>query len=339
MCACRSRAVRASSSHLTCRTIHRSGCSSAGAATCSSLPWPATTAFICTPCRSGRTTRSARRAKFTIARPSATSRASPPTARSCSSARRSKAVSSISRCWRWTPRTADGSPSSRMARDQHRGMGLLATPGRSARAGRSNRTGAKRPLIWNPRTGERSDLPLDELEGDIRPVDWSEDAGRILLCQVHQAVQQLYLYDLEAATLTRLEHPGGTFSFGNDLGRTLGRTARSSPSGRTRRIRSQLIALDGRTGAYKRDVLAAGEVPAGRPLASISFTSSDGQQIQGWLALPDGEGPFPTILRDASAARRRWRPSTSRRQPGLAGSWLRLPDDQLSRLDHIWPRV
>ena len=26
------------------------------------------------------------------------------------------------------------------------------------------------------------------------------------------------------------------------------------------------------------------------------FTSSDGQTIQGWLGLPDGAGPFPTVL-------------------------------------------
>ena len=28
----------------------------------------------------------------------------------------------------------------------------------------------------------------------------------------------------------------------------------------------------------------------------MSFASSGGQEIQGWLAVPDGEGPFPTIL-------------------------------------------
>jgi dipeptidyl aminopeptidase/acylaminoacyl peptidase len=43
-------------------------------------------------------------------------------------------------------------------------------------------------------------------------------------------------------------------------------------------------------------VLAAGEMPPGYPWKSVTFTSSDGQVIQGWLGLPEGEGPFPTIL-------------------------------------------
>jgi dipeptidyl aminopeptidase/acylaminoacyl peptidase len=57
-----------------------------------------------------------------------------------------------------------------------------------------------------------------------------------------------------------------------------------------------LIELDGQTGVFRRTVLAAGETPPSRPWQSITFSSVDGQLIQGWLALPEGEGPFPTIL-------------------------------------------
>jgi dipeptidyl aminopeptidase/acylaminoacyl peptidase len=31
-------------------------------------------------------------------------------------------------------------------------------------------------------------------------------------------------------------------------------------------------------------------------LRTVSFTSTDGQEIRGWLGVPDGDGPFPTIL-------------------------------------------
>jgi len=51
------------------------------------------------------------------------------------------------------------------------GFRLLAT---------TNRTGVKRPLIWNPRSSERIDLPLDELDGEVIPLDWSADANRIM---------------------------------------------------------------------------------------------------------------------------------------------------------------
>jgi len=45
-----------------------------------------------------------------------------------------------------------------------------------------------------------------------------------------------------------------------------------------------------------RTVIAAGEVPPGHEWKSISFPSTRGQNIQGWLGLPDGNGPFPTII-------------------------------------------
>jgi dipeptidyl aminopeptidase/acylaminoacyl peptidase len=45
-----------------------------------------------------------------------------------------------------------------------------------------------------------------------------------------------------------------------------------------------------------RTLFAPAAVPAGHAWKSITFESSDGQQIQGWLGVPDGQGPFPTIL-------------------------------------------
>jgi dienelactone hydrolase len=158
----------------------------------------------------------------------------------------------------------------------------------------SNRSGVRRPLVWNPRTGERTDLAVDELEGEVVPVDWSPDASQILLCQFNRAVQQLYVYDLARGALRRLDHPAGTFS--------LYGTTYYAPDGaifaqwQDSTHPTQLIALDGATGAQTRTVLAAGEVPASRAWRSFSFASSDGTAIQGWLGLPDGDGPFPTIL-------------------------------------------
>jgi pimeloyl-ACP methyl ester carboxylesterase len=158
-------------------------------------------------------------------------------------------------------------------------------------AGTTNRSGVRRPLIWNPRTGERIDLDLPDLSGEVFPLDWSPDGNRLLLCQFSQAVQQLYIYDLAMQTLTRLNHPGGTlnsayFTPGSDIFVHLQDALQPA----------RLVALDGETGKLLRTVLTAGEAPAGRPWKSITFPSSDGQMIQGWLGLPEGRGPFPTIL-------------------------------------------
>jgi len=45
----------------------------------------------------------------------------------------------------------------------------------------TNRTGVARPLLWTPRTGERVDIPLDDLAGEVFPVDWSHEGRRVLL--------------------------------------------------------------------------------------------------------------------------------------------------------------
>ncbi len=155
----------------------------------------------------------------------------------------------------------------------------------------TDRSGYNRPLLWDPRSGGRTDLPLGDLAGDIEPLDWSLDGKQILLRQLNHAVQQLYTYNLETQALTRLQHPSGTYE-----------VVRFGPEGRIVALWAdsthlpQVIALDSETGEWQGTVLSRGEAPPARPFQSISFRSSDGEQIQGWLGLPEGAGPFPTIL-------------------------------------------
>jgi dienelactone hydrolase len=155
----------------------------------------------------------------------------------------------------------------------------------------SNRSGVKRPLIWDVRTGERRDLDIGALAGEIAPRDWSPDGRRVLLSQFADATQQLYIYDLESDTLTRLDHPAGSFgeTYFVPSGAIFAQYQNSTTPPR-------LIELDSATGAQTRTVLAVGDAPPSRPWRSITFNSSDEQAIQGWLAVPAGSGPFPTIL-------------------------------------------
>lgn len=160
----------------------------------------------------------------------------------------------------------------------------------------SNRSGNTRPLLWNPRTGERIDLDLGDVTGEVVPYDWSEDGKRVLLCQFERAVQQLYIYELESGSLTRLNHPSGTYGFYASLGTYFGPSGEVFAQWQDSTHPPQVIALDADTGEQTRVVLIAGDVPRGHPWEPVSFTSSDGQQIQAWLGLPDGEAPFPVIL-------------------------------------------
>lgn len=160
-------------------------------------------------------------------------------------------------------------------------MRLLAT---------TDRSGTKRPLIWNPRTGERKDLDLSEVDGEVEDLDWSPDGTRVVFAVYHEAVQHLYVYDLQRDTLSRLAIPSGT-CYANFASRdTL--YARWQDSTHPARV----VALDAHTGSMQETLLVAGEAPPARPWTSVSFPSSDGQTIQGWLAVPDGDGPFPTVL-------------------------------------------
>jgi dipeptidyl aminopeptidase/acylaminoacyl peptidase len=155
----------------------------------------------------------------------------------------------------------------------------------------TNRSGVTRPLLWNPSSGERTDLALSGIAGSVDAWDWSWDGHLLLLCQTYRAVQQLFTYDLRTGTLTRLEHPSGSF-----------RGAYFTPSGEIFAAWQDadqppcVLALDGATGQPARLALSSGAVAAGHPWRSVSFASSDGQEIQAWLAVPEGTGPFPTIL-------------------------------------------
>lgn len=155
----------------------------------------------------------------------------------------------------------------------------------------SDASGAHVPLIWNVETGERTDLVLSGIEGEVYVWDWSPDAKRLLLCQIFQARDQLYTYDIDSATLTRLNHPSGTLSFGYFASNDeifVNLTSTSQPS--------SVVALNAHTGAHLRTLLKAGEAPSGVSWRSVTFPSLDGTPIQGWLAVPEGEGPFPTII-------------------------------------------
>ncbi|GLV60153.1 peptide hydrolase [Dictyobacter sp. S3.2.2.5] len=155
----------------------------------------------------------------------------------------------------------------------------------------SDRSGHMRPLLWNPRTGERHQLLLDDVEGDIKPLDWSADGKRLLLCQFKSAVQHLYIYDLEGGEMRALQHPSGTYTkmqFGPDD--SIIATWQNATQA------TSIVELDGETGNLRRTLIPSDAVPAGRPWRSFTFPSTDGQEIQGWLCVPEGEGPFPTIL-------------------------------------------
>lgn len=172
-------------------------------------------------------------------------------------------------------------------------------PGDERVLGVSSKSGRKRPYLWHPHTQERIDLELPDMDGDMLAWDWSPDGKTLLLCHSHWAQQQLYIYDLASNTLTKLDHPSGTYdlsvgpfgSFPQFLSDgcivSLWQNGANS---------MQVVELDGRTGTRKRILFGPDNVPVGQPWRSVTFTSADDTPFQGWVATPEGDGPFPTIL-------------------------------------------
>lgn len=134
----------------------------------------------------------------------------------------------------------------------------------------TNRTGIDTLLIWDPRTGERTDLKFESLTGSTRVFNWSPDGKRIVFRTFNQAVQQLYVYHLLSGKVTRIQHSGVNVSPYFATNKEIW-THWQDPT-----LPSRLVAIDAEIGVQTRTVLAAGQVPKGHPWKSVTFTSSDG---------------------------------------------------------------
>src|SRR5262245_39404132 len=143
-----------------------------------------------------------------------------------------------------------------------------------------------RPTLWNPTTGERTDLAVD-LPGDAIPVDWWPDAGSVLLVHLFRGRDRLYRLDLAGGTLTEIGHPPGEIH-----------AAQVRPDGRVWiRVSSgeRASQLLDDTGA---EILSAPDVGIreGAPYLEWLFEGVEGT-VHGWLVTPNGAGPFPLFLR------------------------------------------
>lgn len=155
----------------------------------------------------------------------------------------------------------------------------------------SRSIGLMRPLIWNTRTGERRDLPLPMLAGDVLPLDWSADGLHLLLSETRQGKQHLYRYNLQTDALESLRPPVGVIS-----------SAHFSAAGTIYAVLedaatpAHVVELGGLTGERLRTLLPASDIVAGQAWHSVDFTSEDGTSIQGWLMRPASAGPYPAIV-------------------------------------------
>jgi acetyl esterase/lipase len=149
------------------------------------------------------------------------------------------------------------------------------------------RAGNERPAVWDPRTGELTDLSLD-LQGGIEAQDWWPDGSALLLAHLNEGRHHLLRYDLPTGGLMHIDGPAG-----------LVHKARVRPDGRVWFLHSQgdrqPVVLDD----LGEEVLApdGDRPPPGRPYTSWHFENEHGQTVHGFHVTPaGGPGPWPVMM-------------------------------------------
>lgn len=156
-------------------------------------------------------------------------------------------------------------------------------------------TGFARPLIWNPISGTRIDIPLEDCDGDVIPLDWHSPTGMILLVHIDRGVHRILEHDLETSTTHEIQHPSGAF-YEPDVGSEFPVLWASHYSwdGALRLVRgtwsTPLHIIEGRDHGRQRIVLPPDEVPPGTELTSHDLVSEDGTVVQLWVGLPNNAG-------------------------------------------------
>lgn len=158
----------------------------------------------------------------------------------------------------------------------------------------SDESGYLRPILWNYETNEITEVSPTGIEGELAVCDWSKDGEDLLLFQTRKAKKQLYSFNLKTEQLTKINHDSGTICFyfhdcyyvGNEI--YVQWQSSNEPV--------QILAFDKASGEFLRPVLQLAESYDIPKWESFTYNSTDGEEIQGWLVTPEGEGPFTTIL-------------------------------------------
>jgi dipeptidyl aminopeptidase/acylaminoacyl peptidase len=148
--------------------------------------------------------------------------------------------------------------------------------------------GERRPFLWDARTGALTAVETG-LTGDVEPADWWPDASALLLLVLEAGRHSLHRYEIASGTVTALETEPGSIT-----------AAAVRPDGEVwyRVHNGEHPARLLRLGTGEPILTAdAPDAPAGRPMDAWWFANPDGDQVHGFTITPDGERPYPVVLR------------------------------------------
>ncbi|MFD7917804.1 prolyl oligopeptidase family serine peptidase [Streptomyces sp. NPDC059740] len=163
-------------------------------------------------------------------------------------------------------------------------MGFAPVEGDSRLLVGHQRRGRWEPMVWDPLTGEETELGLD-LPGDVS-ADWYPDGSALLVEHEYRARSELYRHDLAAGALTRVETPAGTLG---------GATAR--PDGTVEFLWSSAAQPPEVRSTAGRVVLdpPGPKAPPSVPVEDV-WVDGPGGPVHALVQKPAGEGPFPTVF-------------------------------------------
>jgi dipeptidyl aminopeptidase/acylaminoacyl peptidase len=160
----------------------------------------------------------------------------------------------------------------------------------------TSRTGTSRPLVVEA-DGTVTEFALPDIEDELFPLSLSRDGATALLLGGHRSIERLYLLELRTGVAHRLDGVSGSVAPSRP-----GASTFIAPDGRVIVTREdatttpEVVVVDPVDGRTIETLVPASDVPPSRPLRSLEIPTTDGATVQGWLATPEGPGPFPTIL-------------------------------------------
>ncbi|OEV05862.1 prolyl oligopeptidase family serine peptidase [Streptomyces nanshensis] len=181
-------------------------------------------------------------------------------------------------------------------------LGFAPVPGDSRLLIAHQRTGRWEPMIWEPLTGTTTELAVD-LPGDVS-ADWYPDGTALLVSHSHQARSDLWRYDIEARTLTRVETPPGSVAEATARPRAAFAGAGEGAGTGTGTDGVDIEYLWSSAAQPPRVNSATGTVildpPGMKAPPSVpvedAWVEGPGGTVHALVQKPAGEGPFPTVF-------------------------------------------
>ena len=147
----------------------------------------------------------------------------------------------------------------------------------------------KKFYLWDYENDALKEI-FANIDSEIRVVDVSKDGKKLLIQASSQARDGHIVYKLEDDSFLSLDSLDGVSSYSYILEDEVLLLNSSSQH------KSRILSYDLDTGRFKRVLLdLPGSIPASHA-KDVRFIGARGDKVQGWLRIPDGKGPFPTII-------------------------------------------